>query len=441
MKSLVFTFALLLSSTAGNAQEKLTLGQCLNIGIENNLSLKIAKGEIVKGKHNISENRSRLLPQINFSASLNDNFDPPVSVTDGTAYGKTYNVTKTLQYNSSAALALQMPLYSQTALTAISIAKTLDQLNQLSYEKAREDLMVQISKMYYLIQNTTEQISIVNDNIRRFKELRDITQAFYDNGMALEIDLKRINVKIETMDVQLANAKAMLSEQYNMLKYVMDYPAEKDIVVEEKVVDKVDDAQLTGLNTNLYELQLLQKKLDMAELQKKMAKDGYLPTLALSANWAYTAYTDKFKNWFHSGESNHWYDSNGLGITLRVPVFDGFEKRSKIRKAKIDADNARIAYENTLKNLQTQYSNAVNDLMNNERNYRKQRDNYRLAEDIYKVTMDRYREGVTSMVEVLQDEMSMSEAQNNYLTAHYNYEVSNLSVLKLTGRLNSLLEN
>ena len=430
----------MLSSTAGNAQEKLTLGQCLNIGIENNLSLKIAKGEIVKGKHNISENRSRLLPQINFSASLNDNFDPPVSVTDGTAYGKTYNVTKTLQYNSSAALALQMPLYSQTALTAISIAKTLDQLNQLSYEKAREDLMVQISKMYYLIQNTTEQISIVNDNIRRFKELRDITQAFYDNGMALEIDLKRINVKIETMDVQLANAKAMLSEQYNMLKYVMDYPAEKDIVVEEKVVDKVDDAQLTGLNTNLYELQLLQKKLDMAELQKKMAKDGYLPTLALSANWAYTAYTDKFKNWFHSGESNHWYRSNGIGLQLRVPVFDGFEKRSKIRKAQVDIDNAKLSYENALKSMQTQYANAINDLANNQRNYVKQRDNYRLAEGIYGVTVDRYREGIVSMVEVLQDEMSMSDAQNNYLTAHYNYQVSNLAVLKRTGKLDELFK-
>ena len=430
----------MLSSTAGNAQEKLTLGQCLNIGIENNLSLKIAKGEIVKGKHNISENRSRLLPQINFSASLNDNFDPPVSVTDGTAYGKTYNVTKTLQYNSSAALALQMPLYSQTALTAISIAKTLDQLNQLSYEKAREDLMVQISKMYYLIQNTTEQISIVNDNIRRFKELRDITQAFYDNGMALEIDLKRINVKIETMDVQLANAKAMLSEQYNMLKYVMDYPVEKDIVVEEKVVDKVDDAQLTGLNTNLYELQLLQKKLDMAELQKKMAKDGYLPTLALSANWAYTAYTDKFKNWFHSGESNHWYRSNGIGLQLRVPVFDGFEKRSKIRKAQVDIDNAKLSYENALKSMQTQYANAINDLANNQRNYVKQRDNYRLAEGIYGVTVDRYREGIVSMVEVLQDEMSMSDAQNNYLTAHYNYQVSNLAVLKLTGKLDELFK-
>ena len=77
---------------------------------------------MLKGKHNISENRSRLLPQINIGAGLNDNFTPPVSVTDGSAYGKPYNVTKTLQYNSSASIQLQMPLYSQTALTALSIS-------------------------------------------------------------------------------------------------------------------------------------------------------------------------------------------------------------------------------------------------------------------------------------------------------------------------------
>ena len=440
MKLLLFTFTLMLFCKPLGAQEKLTLKQCLNTGIENNLSLKVAKGEIVKGKHNISENRARLLPQINFGASLNDNFNPPVSVTDGTAYGKTYNVTKTLQYNSSAALQLQMPLYSQTALTAVSIAKTLDQLNQLSYEKAREDLMVQISKTYYLIQNTTEQISIIGDNLRRFKELRDITQAFFDNGMALEVDLKRINVKIEAMNVQLANAQAMLTEQYNMLKYVIDYPAESNIVVEEKSVDDIDDAKLDGLNTNLYELQLLAKQQTLAEQQKKLAKDGYLPTLSLSGNLAFTAYTDKFKNWFHSGESNHWYRSDGIGISLRVPVFDGFEKRSKIRKAQADIDNAKLSYENALKNMQTQYANAINDLGNNRRNYFKQRDNYLLAEDIYGVTVDRYREGIVSMVEVLQDEMSMSDAQNNYLSAHYNYQISNLAVLKLTGQLGTLLE-
>lgn len=427
--------------SSASAQKVMSLKECLTVGIENNLSLKSSRNQVTKGKHNISENRARLLPQINFVAGFNDNFTPPVSVTDGTAYGKQYNVTKTLQYNSSASLQLQMPLYSQTALTAVEIAKTLDNINQLSYEKAREDIIMQIAKLYYLIQNTTEQITIISDNLKRFEELRNFTQAFYDNQMALGVDLKRINVRIESTDVSLANAKAMLREQYNMLKYALDYPADEDIQVEVKRVDDIEMASQTGLNTNLYELQLMRTQEKLSEQQVKLAKDAYLPTLALTGNFTFTAYTDKFKNWFHSGESNHWYDSNGLGISLRVPVFDGFEKRSKIRKAKIDADNARIAYENTLKNLQTQYSNAINDQLNNERNYRKQRDNYRLAEDIYKVTMDRYREGVTSMVEVLQDEMSMSEAQNNYLTAHYNYEVSNLSVLKLTGRLNSLLEN
>ena len=438
MKKTLFTFASMLLASQAMAQETLSLAQCLQMGIERNLNLKTYEGNVLKGKHNISENRSRLLPQINVGAALNDNFTPPVSVTDGRAYGKLYNVTKTLQYSSSASLQLQMPLYSQTALTALEISKTLDQLNSLSYEKAREDLIVQISKMYYLAQNTEEQIGIIKDNIKRLEELRDITQAFHDNDMALSVDVKRVNVNLENLSVQYDNAKAMLTQQYNMMKYVIDYPAEKDITVEKGDIEEVNLAALSGLNENLYELQLLRTQQMLAEQQKKLAKSGYLPTLALTGNWTYMAYTDKFKNWFHSGESNHWYKSNGIGLSLRIPIFDGLEKRSKIRKAQVDIDNAKLSYENALKGMQTQYANAVNDLANNQRNFSKQRDNYLLAEDIYKVTSDRYREGIASMTEVLQDEMSMSDAQNNYLTAHFNYQVANLTLLKLTGQLEKL---
>ena len=171
-----------------------------------------------------------------------------------------------------------------------------------------------------------------------------------------------------------------------------------------------------------------------------MIRQGYLPSLALTGNFTYSAFTDKFGNWFRSGPSNHWYNSSGLGITLRVPVFDGLERRSKIRKAKLDIENVRIAYDDALKSLRTQYLNAANDLMNCRRTFAKQCDNYRLAEDVYAVTTDRYREGIASMTEVLQDEMRMSEAQNNYVTAHYDYRVTNLTLLKLTGRLDSLLD-
>lgn len=374
MKQLVVIFTLWLAWMPVGAQKTLTLEECLKLGIENNLSLEGSRNEMRKAKHLLSENRAKLWPQISAVAGFNDNFNPPVSVTDGSAYGNLYNVTKTLQYNASAGLQLQMPLYNQTVYTAVDIARTLNELNRLSYEKAREDLMMQISKMYYLGQNTMEQLTLIQENMVRLRELRDITLAFFDNGMAMEVDAKRVNINLENQQVQYDNAKSMLVQQLNLLKYVMDYPADEEITLTPVDTERMQSASLTGLRSDLYELQLLQSQEKLAGQQKDLIRQGYLPSLTLTGSWMYSAYTDKARHWFHSGPSNHWYPSTGLGITLRVPIFDGFDKRARIRKAQIDQENAKLNYENTLKNMQTQYLNATNELMNNQRNFKKQKD-------------------------------------------------------------------
>lgn len=441
MKRLLFIFAFFCSYViGGSAQEILTLENCLRLGIENNLSLEGKRKEIQKSKYGVSENRAKLLPQINGYAGFNDNFDPPVSVTDGSSYGVPYNVTQTLQYAANAGLDLQMPLYNQTVYTAISVARIVDEMNRLSYQKAREDLIMQISKMYYLGQVTAEQIALIKSNITRLEELKNISEAFYDNGMAMEVDLKRVNINLENLKVQYDNAQAMMTQQLNMLKYVIDYPAEKEIALVPVNTNNITTAALTGMSENLYELQLLQSQVQLAERQKKMVTNGYIPSLSLTGSWRYSAYTDKAYHWFHSGPSNYWYRSYGVGLTLRVPIFDGLDKRFKKQKALVDIQMTKLRQEDTRKNLQTQYLNATNDLMNNQRNFKKQKDNYLLAEDVYAVTTDRYREGIASMTEVLQDEMRMSEAQNNYISAHYNYRVANLLLLKLTGQIESLLK-
>lgn len=440
MKRLLFTFSLFCSLGLLNAQEMLTLPECLRMGIDKNLTLKSQRNEMRKSKYGISENRAKLLPQINAIANMSDNFEPPVSVTDGSAYGSPYNVTHTLQYNASAGLQLQMPLYNQTVYTSVALARLMDEANTLSYEKAREDLILQICKLYYLGQNTAEQIELIKGNLARMEELKNITVAFYDNGMAMEVDVKRVNINLENLRVQYDNAKSMLTQQLNMLKYVIDYPADNEIALTPINTENFVPAELTGLSDDQIELQLLRAKTDITEQQRRMIRQGYLPTLSLTGSWMYSAYTDRFSNWFHSGPSNKWYNSYGLGISLRIPIFDGMDKRYKLKKAALDVDNAKLSYENTLKNLQTQYVNATNDLMNNRRNFKKQKDNYMLAEDVYGVTSERYREGIASMTEVLQDEMRMTEAQNNYVTAHYNYRVTNLTVLKLTGKIETLMQ-
>lgn len=441
MRKLLFIFAMIgCVSQQISAQDILSLEECIEIGIENNLALQTKRNEIRKGQYALSENRARLLPVINGFAGFTDNIKPPVSVTDGSSYGVAYNVTKTLSYSANAGIQLQLPLYNQTLYTSMDVARIMDQLNRLGYEKAREELMMEISKLYYLGQTTNEQLEILKNNIGRLEELKNITEAFYDNGMAMDIDVKRVRINLDNMKVQYDNAQAMLVQQMNLLKYMMDYPMEKNFALERVQAEKLSHTELTGLSENLYEIQMLESQKTLAEKQRKLIRNGYIPSLSLSGNLSTSAFTDKARYWFQDNPSSKWYTSYGVGVSLRVPIFDGLEKRNKVRKAEMDIENARLNLENTRKNLQTKYLNATNDLMNSERNFFKQKDNYLLAEDVYAVTIDRYKEGIASMTEVLQDEMRMSEAQNNYITAHYNYQLNNLVLLKLTGNIESLIK-
>lgn len=441
MRKLLFIFAMIgWVPQQISAQDILSLEECIKIGIENNLALQTKRNEIRKGQYALSENRARLLPVINGFAGFTDNIKPPVSVTDGSSYGVPYNVTKTLPYSANAGIQLQLPLYNQTLYTSMDVARIMDQLNRLGYEKAREELMMEISKLYYLGQTTNEQLEILKKNIGRLEELKNITEAFYDNGMAMDIDVKRVRINLDNMKVQYDNAQAMLVQQMNLLKYMMDFPMEKNFALERVQAEKLSHTELTGLSENLYEIQMLESQKTLAEKQRKLIRNGYIPSLSLSGNLSTSAFTDKARYWFQDNPSSKWYTSYGVGVSLRVPIFDGLEKRNKIRKAEMDIENARLNLENTRKNLQTKYLNATNDLMNSERNFFKQKDNYLLAEDVYAVTIDRYKEGIASMTEVLQDEMRMSEAQNNYITAHYNYQLNNLVLLKLTGNIESLIK-
>ena len=436
-KRFLFLLSFLGCTLLVSAQKVLTLEECLRLGIENNLSLQSKQNDIRKATYSLSENRAMLLPQINAFANFNDNFEPPVSVTDGSSYGVPYNVTHTLQFSTNAGIQLNLPIYNQTLYTSLAITKLVKEMSMLTYGKAREELILQICKMYYLGQVTIEQITLVKENIDRLQELQNIAQAFYDNGMVVEVDLKRVTINLENLRAQHDNAKAVLEQQLNTLKYVIDYPFDEAITLTPIETDKVLTTELSGLSENLWELQQLNQQKAITEQQKNLIAQGYLPSLSLTGSWMYSAWTDKFKNWFHSGESNKWYRSYGIGLSLRVPVFDGFNRKYKLRKAKVDIENVRLNQENTRKALTTQYLNATNDLMNTQRNYQRQKANFQLAEEVWNTTTERYREGIASMTEVLQDEMRVSEAQNNYINASFSYRLANLTLLRLTGNLES----
>lgn len=58
-----------------------------------------------------------------------------------------------------------------------------------------------------------------------------------------------------------------------------------------------------------------------------------------------------------------------LRPVLEIPIFDGLSKHTKKQQANVEYRKAVLQQENTRKQLETQYTNSVSDLMNNQRNY------------------------------------------------------------------------
>ena len=97
-----------------------------------------------------------------------------------------YMASQGLRYATTGGIQLSMPLYDQTLYTGTEIAKKMVNISQASYEKAKEDLTIEIGKLYYLAQTTEEQIKLTQKNIGRLEELLSIAQALYENDAASE---------------------------------------------------------------------------------------------------------------------------------------------------------------------------------------------------------------------------------------------------------------
>ena len=84
------------------------------------------------------------------------------------------------------------------------------------------------------------------------------------------------------------------------------------------------------------------------------------------------------------------------------------------------------------------YQNAVNNYYNHSANVERQMQNIALAVRVYEETALRYREGMASMSNLLQDEMSLNSAQSNYITAWYNYKEAEIKIMSLNGEIKNL---
>jgi len=450
LSKLKLLLAILLTATislpAQNLTRNLSLHDCLKLGIENNITVKKAKLDKDKNGYRINETISKGLPQIEGYGQFQDNLKLPVNVIPGEIFGKPgqqISIQFGSQYTANGGVKFNQLLYSQTYLTSIDLAKKANDISSLGYEKSKEDLVYTLSQLYFLAQVTKKQKELINENIKRMDQLIDITKKQLQGGIIQSVDLDRIMVTKENLLSQYSSTDDLLKQQFDMIKYYIDLPANTEINLTDSTSYRLianADTSFTKDFSGRTDLRILEKQKDIALLNKKIINDAYMPSLSANGQFYYMSMQQKF-DFFNGNGSNKWFGAEVVGLNLSIPIFDGLEKKNKASQAMIEYDKSKITIEDTKKYYSVEYDNAFRNLTNTKYIVERQNDNIALAEKVFSITSQKYHEGVVPLSDLLHDETSLGDAQMSYLNALFQNKTAELNILKSTGKLNTLINN
>jgi outer membrane protein TolC len=424
--------------------QEMTLGQCIDTAIRCNRSLDNSRIEVLRDSISVRQSRAMLRPTVNGNAQMTGYMLDPVNVTTGTLLGNdfpddpTWNKIKSTSYQAVAGIQAQMPIYNATVLAAVEVSKMVEKVSRTRYEKAEEDLTVQVAKIYYLAQTTRKLTQLADENIQRMREMCDITEAMYDEGLVLEIDLNRVRINLQNIESERHNLVTLHEQQLNLLRFLMDMSPDSPLEVT-ALPEDITDGQLAGVSSNLPELRLLGEQSTLIDKQIKAVKAGYQPSLGVVGYFGAVGYQEEFHHWFSGSEAtDNWFGNSFIGLQLRVPIYDGGIKRMKTRSYKLQAEQISNNRELLRSRYEQEYANASLQFTHNREVLETQRMSQRQAEGVYEVTSMQYKAGVASMTSLLQDDMQLRQAQASCVQAIEECLLARLDLLRLSGSLGQL---
>jgi outer membrane protein TolC len=179
------------------------------------------------------------------------------------------------------------------------------------------------------------------------------------------------------------------------------------------------------------DFQLLQVNRQLNEFDVKRYKKMYIPTANLTAAYAQNQYT----NTFYLGEKNSWFPSSYVGLSINVPIFDGFYKAANISQAKLKLqqtenkmDDLKIRIDNDVRQAQLRFTAALASL-----DFQKK--NLDLSQRVYDQTRKKYEQGLGSNTEITTALSDQTTAQANYFNALYNAIIARVDYRTAIGKL------
>ena len=452
IKSVFIVICLLPVTKGGFSQEAYSLRQCLEYAVDNNRNLKKAHYDKEKAAYARQEVLGALLPQISGSANLNDNLKKtrfimpnfvnsmlPPAAKDPDAQ-KYMIIEMGTTYNANVGVALNQQVLNLGLFNILEIAKTAEKMAALGVECDEEEVISQTVNLFYAVQSAEYAVRQMEKSVDLVSSMLKTMEQNHRSGLVRKVDVDRLKVNLVNLTTQKVAVKNAAEVQKNLLKLQMGFDVSSPIEIQPIDLalfeEKLKDNSLLPFSLkNQTAFLLHMERLDMVILQKKSAVYENMPTLSLMFNYQYNGVSDEF----FRGETNYWYPGSVVGLSLRIPVFSGFSRRSRISQSSMEVQKAREDAELLGQSLNMTYMNArikLNDMCNT---ITLQRDNQNLAEEVFRVTENNFLLGLSPMSDILNAAQALVQAQLSYAGALNDYMKAWVDLKKASGSIRDLM--
>jgi outer membrane protein TolC len=341
-------------------------------------------------------------------------------------------ITIGMKNNTSLALDLNYTIYKPGLYADIKIASNNLLLEEERNNKTDINIKVEIAEAYYNIMLKLLQYEIARKNETRYKEYYDLTKGKYTSGAILESDMLLAELDFKNSVAASEKQKQDYVLSTENLKYKINIPGQTVVILTDSLHSDeagISDVPSTDALTNRSEIKQLAIEQAGNELQLKKAKQNYLPSLSLFAN-----YTQFFQGpEFNYSNNFYWAPVNYVGIKIAVPITGNIKNANSVKEYKLKLAQTDFTLKQKTADIQYEVQESLARLTNARQNLVTAKDNYLLSQKVYELNKQQYNSGSFSYEKLLDTEKSLSATEQEYISTVYSFLVAKISYQRAVG--------
>jgi outer membrane protein len=368
-------------------------------------------------------------PQINAVYNYQRNVQLQTLVTGlGTFRSGTNNTSSPQIYATQNIFNRDVLLASRTAQNVRANAKETTTSRKI-------DLTVNVTKAYYDVLSTLEQIKLGEGDVTRLTQSMRTAQDQYNAGIVDKTDYKRATIALLNTQASLKSNRELLKYKLEYLKSLMGYPVSSNLNLVYDTLQMENEIQIDTTAqadyTDRIEYKLFQTQRKLQEANIRYNQWSYLPTVS-----AFGYYI----NYFYANDINELYKQNYpnsyFGVSVNLPLFQGGKRSANIKQQKWVLKRLDLDITNFKNTFNSQQAQALAAYKANLVSYQSLKQNVELAKEVYDVILLQYKNGVKNYLDLITAENDLRNARINYFNALYAVLSSKMDVKKALGQIN-----